>query len=86
MVIGINPGGLTGGDQQYVQEYASNLGLDFAIYMDGDGSYQQYAFTESIAPFPLDVVVDKSGVIQLIKRDFDIDLLLDTVMMALEEP
>ncbi len=73
MVIGLNPGGLTGQDQAYVGDYVDNLGITFPVVMDQQYSYGKYGSSASIAPFPLDVVVDATGKIMLIKRDFDID-------------
>jgi peroxiredoxin len=85
IVIGLDPGGLTGQDQNYVEAYAANLGLTFPIMMDFNNSYSQYVGTDQIAPFPLDVVVDRNGVVQLVKRDFDIEVLSAAVDQAVAE-
>ena len=82
-VVGLNPGGLTGNDEAYAGDYADNLGLTFPILMDVVGSYQDYKSTPSIAPFPLDVVVDSDGTILLIKRDFDVGIISATIDQAL---
>lgn len=85
VVIGLDPGGLTGMDAQYVVNYANNLGLTFPIVIDNNGSYGQYSGTDSIAPFPLDVVVNRQGEITFVKRDFDIEDLKLSVQAALSQ-
>jgi len=86
VVIGLDPGGLTGQDANYVVDYAANLGLTFPIVLDTQGTYNNYAGTASIAPFPLDVVVDKKGIVTLLKRDFDIDAITAAVEAARKAP
>lgn len=83
VVIGLDPGGLTGQDASFVQDYAANLGLSFPIVIDSQGSYNKYVSVSKIAPFPLDVVVGKDGVVTLVKRDFDIEELVDAIQQAL---
>lgn len=83
VVLGLNPGGLTGQDANYMEDYANNLGLTFPLAVDIDGSYGKYTGTSKIAPFPLDVVVDASGTVLMVKRDFDIEEIKSTVQAAL---
>ncbi len=86
VVLGLNPGGLTGNDQAYVQDYVDALGLTFPVLMDNRFTYDAYTSSDAIAPFPLDVVVDRDGTVLLAKRDFDIDLILATIEEALARP
>jgi hypothetical protein len=83
VVIGLNPGGLTGQDHLYTLDYAASLGLTFPIYLDQQGSYQGYVSTPSIAPFPLDVVIDREGTVTMVKRDYNIGALEAAVDAAL---
>lgn len=85
VVIGLDPGGLTGMDAQYVVDYANNLGLTFPIVIDTTGSYGQYSGTDYIGPFPLDVVVNRQGEITFVKRDYDLEELRLSVQAALSQ-
>jgi len=85
LVIGLNPGGLTGQDQKYMADYANNLGLTFPIARDLNGTYGMYVGTDKIAPFPLDVVVGRDGRVRTVSRDFDVDALRAEVLAALSE-
>lgn len=83
-MIGLDPGGLSGQDANYVADYATALGLTFPIVMDIESSYGAYTFTDKIAPFPLDVIVGADGVIAHVSRDFDIVELQSVIAELLE--
>lgn len=80
MVIGIDQGGLMGGDTtEIVQSFVDQTGVTFPVGWDAAGSYNQYPNLGAISPFPLDVVVDENGNIAYINREYDAEGLLAAI-------
>ncbi len=79
-VIGIDQGGLMGGDTTaIVNQFIDQTGVTFPIGWDSSDSYFAFPNAESISPFPLDVVVDRDGKIAYVNREYDAEALLDVV-------
>ena len=74
MVIGIDPGGLFGGDTaDIVNQFVEQTGVTFPVGWDRSGSYSAFRTGGggAISPFPLDVLVDADGKIRFITREYD---------------
>ena len=83
MVIGVNTGGLSGGDdEQVIGAFIEQTGVTFPVVMD-EGQTAYYDVGAAISPFPVDVVVDQDGVIRFIKGEYDPDALIAAVTSLL---
>lgn len=91
--MGVNPGGrggLRGGpptdDIGGVGQFAERLGLTFPVGLEETSNYP--ALTERFRganPFPVDVVVDRDGIIRYIAREYDPVALADIIDALLSE-
>jgi len=73
-VIGIDPGGLYGGDTpQILQQFREQTGVTFPIGWDDNATYSQFrgGGGDSISPFPLDVIIDRGGTIRYVSREYE---------------
>lgn len=73
VVIGMDPGGLLGGETPgMVRDFIRQTGISFPVAFDHTGSYRRLRDMggTSLAPFPLDVVIDRSGRIVYISRQY----------------
>lgn len=73
-VVGLDPGGLMGGDTPEILEaFREQTGVTFPIGWDPDLSYATFrpAGGDSISPFPLDVIIDRDGVIRYVNREYE---------------
>ncbi len=83
MVIGVNTGGLAGGDDAArIRLFIEQSNVTFPVVMD-EQQAQTYAAGLGISPFPVDVVVDREGVIRYISTEYDPDALREAVLRAL---
>ena len=78
IVVGINPGGLTsiGQTTAVMNQFIEQTGVTFPIGLDrgfdgNSSSAQAFRQGESISPFPIDVIIDRQGVVQYTRREFD---------------
>ena len=53
--------------------FVDQTGVTFPVMRDEDATYFQYDVTSESAPFPLDVVVDKNGIVRLVSERYDPD-------------
>jgi hypothetical protein len=61
-----------GGDTAaIVNQFIDQTGITFPVGWDASGSYFAYAGGESVSPFPLDVVVDRNGIVAYVNRQYD---------------
>ena len=77
--MGVNPGGrggLRGGestdDMGGVQEFTGKLGVTYPVGLEETSNYP--AFAENFRganPFPVDIIVDRTGTIRYIAREYD---------------
>ena len=79
-VIGIDQGGLMGGDTAaIVNQFIAQTGITFPVGWDATGSYFAFPTAGQISPFPLDVVVDRDGTVAYINREYDAEGLRQVV-------
>ena len=86
IVVGIGTGGKTGNDAAYIADFTKAMGITFPILVDVDETYTQYEATDKIAPFPMDVVVDKTGKVIMVTREYDIVEIQSAINAALAAP
>jgi len=66
-------------------EFIAEAGLSLPVLLDEDGRYYEgYATEAALTPYPLHIVVDRSGDIVYINREYDADLLRDAIRAALD--
>ena len=82
VVIGINSGGLGGETQAMIQSFVAQTQVTFPIVQD-PASFNMWETSAAISPFPLDVVVDRSGIIRHVFREYDADTLEAAVVNEL---
>lgn len=78
-MVGVNPGGrggLRGGestdDLGGVAQFTGNMGVTYPVGLEETSNYP--AFAENFRganPFPVDVIVDREGIIRYIAREYD---------------
>lgn len=72
VVIGVDPGGLFGGDDAtLLTQFAAQTGITFPIGLDANGSYRNYRVSDGLSPFPLDVIIGPDGTIAYLRREYD---------------
>lgn len=82
-VIGVNTGGLHGGDDAArIQAFIEQANVSFPVVMDR-GQTVTYAAGLGISPFPVDLVIDREGVIRYLRHEYDPDALREAVLAAL---
>ena len=65
--------------------FAENLGVTFPVMFDESNTYPLYDKSGATAPYPLDVVVDQSGVVRYISTHYDPDELKETLDTLLSD-
>ncbi len=82
-IIGVNTGGLHGGDDEArIQAFIDQTGVTFPIVMDEQQTVP-YSAGIGISPFPVDLVIDRDGVIRYLRTEYDPDALLAAIEAAL---
>lgn len=83
IVIGINSGGLGGGEtQDNVEAFLEQTGITFAVVWD-DGSYWEWDWPTATAPFPRQAVVDRNGVVVYVASEYQGDAVEAAVLSVL---
>lgn len=82
MVIGLNSGGLGGETQAMIQAFMTQTGVTFPIVQDPQG-YAAWEDAASASPFPFDILVDKTGIIKQIYREYDATALEAAIVQEL---
>ncbi len=72
VVLGVSGAGLFGNESaQTVAAFKEQTGVTFPLLL-GDDTYDDYANPDgSISPYPVDVVLDRTGVIRYLRHEFD---------------
>lgn len=93
VVVGVNPGGrggLRGGestdDIAGVGEFTGRMGVTYPVGLEETSNYP--AFAENFRganPFPLDIIVDRTGTIRYIAREYDPAAMTAVIEELLEE-
>jgi hypothetical protein len=83
IVIGINSGGLGGGEtQDNVEAFLEQTGIHFPVVWD-DGSYSDWGWPTATAPFPRQAVVGRDGVVVYIASEYQGDAVEAAVLSVL---
>ena len=80
--MGINSGGLGAETQAIIQAFVDQTQVTFPIVQDPI-SFAAWEASVSISPLPLDVVIDRNGIIQHVFREYDADTLIAAVVAEL---
>ena len=78
-------GGTFGGDESQLQEWVDDTGVTFGVAADTDGTYGQYDRVGATAPFPLDVIIDRNGIVRYQSVGYDPDAMEAVILELLEE-
>lgn len=72
VVLGLSGSGLFGTESaDTVSAFRDQTNVTFPLLLS-DQTYSQYANVDgSISPYPLDVIIDKSGTIRYVRHKFD---------------
>jgi hypothetical protein len=86
VVLGLSGSGLFGNESATtVENFRDQTGVTFPLLL-GDSTYGSYAQPDgSISPYPLDVVVDKNGIIRYVGHHFDGAAIESTIQKLLAE-
>jgi len=92
-VVGVNPGGrggLRGGpstdDLAGVGEFTGKMGVTYPVGLEETSNYVAFADNYRGAnPFPVDIIVDRSGTIRYIAREYDPVAMTDLIERLLAE-
>lgn len=78
--------GLFGNESEAtVGAFAEQTGVTFPLLL-GDTTRGEYASSDpGISPYPLDVIVDKTGTIRYLRREFDTADMVETIELLLAE-
>ncbi|HEU5056201.1 MAG TPA: hypothetical protein VFU21_06740 [Kofleriaceae bacterium] len=94
MAVALNPGGLGGiqgnestDDMAGVQAYVENLDVSLLpIGMEETAHYSEWATNFPGAnPFPIDIIVDKQGIVRYVAREYDAPTMHTIVQELLAE-
>ena len=95
MAVALNPGGLGGvrgnestDDLPGVQAYAEGLDLEaLPIGLETTAHYRSWTANYTGAnPFPIDIIVDKKGIVRYVAREYDAPAMHAVVQKLLAEP
>lgn len=71
-----------GDDDERVNAFIDQTGVTFDVGFDLTASYESYNRGPGLAPFPLEVVIDRQGRVRYISREYDATA-LDAVITTL---
>jgi len=86
LVLGMSGGGLFGTESEAtVSAFREQTQVTFPLLMQ-DTTRGQLAFSDaSISPYPLDVILDRTGTIRYLRREFDVEAMDATLQQLLAE-
>ena len=67
-----------------IRAFAEDHGATFPVMRDPDRTYYDYQAVGSSAPFPLDVIVDREGIVRYVDTRFEPDELQEVIDGLLE--
>ncbi len=73
MVYGLLGSSIEGYTDEDVLLWAEQAGATFPVMVDDDDTYGDYDKYGATAPYPLDVIVDQSGMVAYIATHYDAD-------------
>jgi peroxiredoxin len=59
--------------------FVSETGVEFPVFRDSAATYYTYDQVGQSAPFPLDVVIDKNGVVRYVSTRYEPDRIAELV-------
>jgi peroxiredoxin len=71
VVYGLVPFSVAPTTDETVLLFMEQAGATFPVMWDDDDTYSQYDAVGSTAPFPLDVIIDKTGTIRSLDTHYD---------------
>ena len=70
--MGIDPGGLFGGDDlRAIERFAAQTGVTFPVGADAARTYARFRPGASISPFPVDVIIRPDGRIAYLAGEYE---------------
>ena len=71
-MLGINSGGLQGGEtDETIASFIAQTSVTFPVVKDNNQSYGLWNVGPSITPFPVDIVVDKTGTVVFVSAEYN---------------
>lgn len=85
-VLGLSGAGLFGGESDAtVRAFRDQTGATFPLLLN-DVSYNRYGRSDgTISPYPLDVIVDREGIVRYLRHEFDGEAMEATLQRLLAE-
>jgi hypothetical protein len=68
-----------------IEAFVEETGVDFPVFRDLAGTYNEYDQVGSSAPFPLDVVIDKNGIVRYVSTRYEPDVIEELILELREE-
>ncbi|MFT7520971.1 MAG: hypothetical protein ACI9MC_003122 [Kiritimatiellia bacterium] len=68
-----------------VIRWVDNTGVGFPVFMDESNTYNRYDQTAASAPFPLDVVIDKRGVVRYVSTRYEPEKIETVIEQLMDE-
>lgn len=70
-----------------VQDFCENLGVTFTVALEeSSATYDAFAANfEGLNPYPIDILIDKEGIVRHVSREYDADELEAKVQELLAE-
>lgn len=86
VVVGLNAGGFYAGDDDArISKFIEETGVTFRVARDEAGTFREYSAGSRLSPFPLDVLVDRTGTIRYLTREYDADVVRNEIDRLLAE-
>ena len=79
MVYGLLGSSVEGYDDETLTTWIEQSGATFPVMVDDDDTYRDYDKNGSTAPYPLDIIVDQSGIIRYIATHYDPDAMAEVI-------
>jgi peroxiredoxin len=82
---GVHPFG-TYDDEETLRQFARQSGITFPILTRTERHMMAYQIGMGPSPYPLEVVIDRDGLIAYTSRDYDADALVQVIESVLAQP
>lgn len=84
-IFGIMAWSVANVSDETIVSFADQTGVSFPVMRDSDATYFEYDVVQESAPFPLDVLVDKTGTVRYVSERFDAGELDSVIQQLLVE-
>ncbi len=78
-MYGLLGSSVEGFDREDLNTWIEQSGATFAVMIDQDDTYQSYDKHGATAPYPLDVIVDQSGIVRYIATHYDPNAMAEVI-------